>query len=67
LLRSPAEQELPAAQRARRDELERAVYLLRDKKQKMRVDEYYNELEKLLLELAKLGAENPQSSNPKSQ
>lgn len=54
LIRSVADQELSAEQRAKRDELERAVLQLREKKQKIPEDEYYRELEKLLLELATL-------------
>jgi hypothetical protein len=52
LIRSAADQELSAEQRAKRDELERSVLQLRDKKQKMPEEEYYEELEKLLLQLA---------------
>ncbi len=44
---------LSVQQRAQRDALERAVYLHREKKQSMPEDEYYKELERLLLELGK--------------
>jgi hypothetical protein len=54
LVRSAAERELPAAVRARRDELELAVAKLRETKAKLTADEYFARLEKLLLELAAL-------------
>jgi hypothetical protein len=47
-----AEATLTVQQRAQRDALERAVYLHREKKQTMSEDQYYKELERLLLELA---------------
>jgi hypothetical protein len=52
LVRSEAEQQLSAEVRARRDQLELQLSALRDKKAKMHEDKYYQELEKLLLELA---------------
>jgi hypothetical protein len=54
LIRSAAEQALPAEVRARRDALELAVARLRDEKSKLAEDEYYGQLEKLLLELARV-------------
>jgi len=51
---SDADARLTPAQRAQRDALERAVLLHRERKSKMPEDEYYKELEKLLLELARL-------------
>lgn len=54
LVRSPREQNMPADVRAKRDELERNVALLRLAKKKMAEREYYTQLEPLLIELAKL-------------
>jgi hypothetical protein len=53
LIPSDEERKLTAEQRAQRDALERAVLVHREKKGKMPEAEYYAELEKLLLELAK--------------
>jgi hypothetical protein len=52
LVPSQEERNLTPEQRAYRDDLERAVFLLRDKKSKLPEDGYYRELEKLLLKLA---------------
>jgi hypothetical protein len=52
LVRSVAEQQLSPEVRARRDELELQLSVLREKKPKMNEEKYYQELEKLLLELA---------------
>ncbi len=54
LLRSPDEQKMPAATRAKRDELELALNRLREKKATIPPPEYNKELERLLLELAQL-------------
>ena len=54
LVRSAAEQLLSADLRARRDELELQLSVLREKKAKMNEEKYYQELEKLLLQLAEL-------------
>ena len=54
LVRSAAEQQLSADVRARRDDLEQQVAVLREKKAKMNEEKYFQELEKLLLELAAL-------------
>jgi hypothetical protein len=54
LIRSAQEQKLSAAVRAKRDELERAIDRLREAKVQMKEDEYYQQLEKLFLELASL-------------
>ncbi|MBU6402371.1 MAG: hypothetical protein KGS61_18795, partial [Verrucomicrobia bacterium] len=54
LVRNAAEQRMPAAIRAQRDELELAVARLRQAKAKLPQDEYYRRLEPLLVELAKL-------------
>ena len=54
LVPGPAEQALPAEVRARRDQLELAVAQLRDRKDKLSEDDYYAQLEALLLQLARL-------------
>jgi hypothetical protein len=54
LIRSEQEQQLPPEIRARRDELEMQIVKLRDGKEKLNEDEYYEELEPLLVDLAKL-------------
>jgi hypothetical protein len=54
LVRSEQEQKLPPDVRARRDALELAVAKLRESKAKLKEDEYYRQLEPLLVELAKL-------------
>jgi hypothetical protein len=56
LIRSDAEQKLTAGQRARRDELELAVETLREKKPKLPEDDYFRQLEGLMLDLAKVYA-----------
>ena len=53
LVRNQAENTLSPEQRVQRDAMERAVFLHREKKGQMPEEEYYRELEKLLLELAK--------------
>jgi hypothetical protein len=54
LVRSAREQQLPSAVRARRDELERDLADLRQRKPKLSEDEYLSLLEPILIELAKL-------------
>jgi hypothetical protein len=54
LVRSATEQELSPALRARRDELESQLSALRDRKPQMKEDDYYNQLEKILVGMAKL-------------
>lgn len=54
LVRSAVEQQLTPTTRAQRDALELQVAKLRDAKAKMTEDDYYGELEKLLLQLASL-------------
>ena len=61
LIRSAPEQRLSPEQRARRDELEQAIARLRESKSSLADDEYYRQLETLLLELARL-AETPPNS-----
>ena len=56
LVRSDAEARLAPAQRARRDELELAVEALRETKAKVPEADYYRELERLMLELARVYA-----------
>jgi len=53
LIRSDAEQRLSPEARARRDELEKKLSDLRSRKSGMKDDEYYDQLERILLELAK--------------
>lgn len=54
LLPSAAEQALTTEQLAQRDALERAVFLHREKKSAIPEEDYYAELEKLMLQLARL-------------
>ncbi len=54
LIPSAAELKLSPAARAQRDKLELAVARLRDEKAKLSEDDYYRQLEGLLLQLAKL-------------
>ena len=52
LREATAEKALTAADQQRRDSLERAVFLHREKKTQLPEEEYYRELERLLLQLA---------------
>lgn len=54
LVRNESERNLTGAQRQRRDELEREVRALRRKKGELDEEEYYRELEKCLLEIARI-------------
>ncbi len=54
LVRSTAEQQLSPEARARRDKLELQIAGLRERKEKMSEEKYFQELEKLLLELARI-------------
>jgi hypothetical protein len=54
LIRGEVERELSPEVRARRDELERKLSSLRSRKVGMKEDEYYNQLESLLVETARL-------------
>jgi len=54
LVRSTAENELPAAMRARRDQLELEIAALRDRKASFQEDAYYQALEGLLIDLARV-------------
>ena len=58
-----AEQNLTLEQRARRDALERAVLLYREKKVQLPEDQYYRDLEKLLLPLAEFYGASGASTN----
>jgi hypothetical protein len=62
LVPAAADQQLTPEQRARRDALERVVLLHREKKGSMAEDDYYRELEQLLLELAKFYSTNLNSA-----
>jgi hypothetical protein len=54
LIPSDRERGMPAEMRKRRDELESSIADLRDQKEKLKDDEYYARLEKLMVELARL-------------
>jgi hypothetical protein len=54
LIPSDRERDIPVELRQRRNELELAVAALRDQKGKLKEDEYYARLEKLMVELAKV-------------
>jgi hypothetical protein len=54
LARSQNEQRLDPAARARRDELEQALSALRSRKAEMKADDYYSQLEKIMIETARL-------------
>ncbi len=45
---------MPAEMRQRRNQLELSIAALRDQKEKLSEDEYYDRLDKLMIELAKL-------------
>src|SRR5262249_10053790 len=59
LLLSPSEQAMSAEARSRRDELELQIAALRDKKSKMSESDYYGQLEKLLIDLARVYQASP--------
>jgi hypothetical protein len=54
LVPSERERDMPVEIRQRRDELESSIAALRDQKEKLKDDEYYARLEKLMVELARL-------------
>jgi hypothetical protein len=58
LVPSDSERALTAEQRARRDVLERAILVFREKKATLPEDQYYSQLEKLLLDLARFYSAN---------
>ena len=59
LVPSPAEAALPPERRRRRDALELTVTQLRDRKAKLPEDDYYRQLEPLMLELSRLSTTTP--------
>lgn len=63
LVRSAREQQLPAALRARRDQLELDLAAIRQQKAKLSEDEYLTKMEPILIELAKLY----ESAEPRAQ
>lgn len=58
LISNAADQRLTAEQRSKRDELETAINNLRDRKGKMPKNDYYRELEGLLLQMARVYEES---------
>jgi hypothetical protein len=54
LIPSDRERRIPPEIRQQRDQLELSVAALRDRKDKLSEEEYYNQLDKLMVELAKL-------------
>ncbi len=54
LIPSNRERLMPAEMRQRRNQLELSIASLRDQKDKLSEDEYYDRLDKLMIELAKL-------------
>jgi hypothetical protein len=54
LVPSPAEQALPVEVRRQRDRIERAIFRLRENRHRLPEAEYFEQLERLLLELAEL-------------
>jgi hypothetical protein len=54
LIPSDRERGMPAEMRQRRDELESSIAALRDQKEKLKDEEYYARLERLMVELARL-------------
>lgn len=57
LIRSQQEEDLPADIRAKRDELERQLAELREQKGRLPEDEYFADLERLLVQIARLSME----------
>ncbi len=64
LVPGPAEQALTPAVRAQRDQLELAVSRLRENKAKLKEDDYYAQLEALLVQLARLYPPGPRARRP---
>ncbi len=64
LVPSAAERSLPAAERTKRDGLERELAQLRETKATLPEDEYYAQLEALLLRLARLYRESSAGAQP---
>jgi hypothetical protein len=59
LVRSERESQLPSQVRERRDEIEREIAALRDRKTELAEDAYYDQLQPLMVELARLYADAP--------
>jgi hypothetical protein len=59
LVPSSRERSVPAATRQRRDQLELSIAALRDQKDKLGEDVYYDRLEKLMIELARIYRATP--------
>jgi hypothetical protein len=66
LVPSQAERLLTPEQRAKRDALERAVFHLRDTKEQLAEDDYYTQMESLLVELAHSYGSNLDTTVPRS-
>ncbi|MDP7010640.1 MAG: hypothetical protein QF685_04615 [Verrucomicrobiota bacterium] len=64
LVLSGSEQQLPPETRTRRNALELQLAEIRTQKPVLKEDEYYNKLEPLLLELARLYQQRPGTNNP---
>lgn len=64
LIPSTHERALSPEVRARRDDLERSIAALRDRKSKLAEDDYYTRLETLMVELARLYERLDSSSPP---
>lgn len=64
LVRNEQERSLPAGVRARRDEIESRISRLRESKTKMEHDEYYRQLEPLLVEMARLYETSEDGTQP---
>ena len=65
LVLSERDQKLSLESRLQRDKLEQAVADLRDKKDKLKEDDYYNQLEDLMIKIAKLSLHAEESSEAK--
>ena len=61
LVRNPREQKMPVEIRQRRDQLEREIERLRQTKKNLNETDYYEQLEEILVELAKLYQQFEQS------
>ena len=66
LVPRPAERDMPPDVRAKRDDLELAISELREEKPALDEDDYYERLEPLVLELARLYASLEESENEKA-
>ncbi len=64
LVRSSREEQLPAAVRARRDEIEVELAVLRQRKSQLAEDDYLQQIEPLLVELARLYETAAKSETP---